>query len=170
MDILGVPCIVWLFNNNGQDNPSNKEKTRRKKLKDKEGSIHKDTPMLDTKAMRVCVFPGLSHQGSIVTSLLDQWDTAIRQHYCHMHCGNQIITGGHQCVFIDSDQVFVTINYYKNTKKFMVQPGNRLESNLIKWLQSHNKTICVCPSHYTGNIRCLITVHYQKIVHCLRLV
>ena len=138
-DILGTECIVWLFNQRSQSTPSTKEKTRRKKLKDAVGMAHKDTPMLDIKASSSFSDQALDHTAwvycdiIVMTDFLEKWEAAIQQHYKHMHCEPRT---GNRCVYIDNDEVFVTISYYKNTSKFMVQPGNKLESNLIKWLQS----------------------------------
>jgi hypothetical protein len=125
-----VKCIVWSFTSMAGDNT---EKKQRKQLKDRLGLEHQNVPMLDTKGVGLdreyCDI--IVHSDSITA-----WEATIRDYYSTYDMPMKIIPGGHQVSFCNQEDVFVSVNFYPGTNKFMVQPGKQQEENLLKWIKA----------------------------------
>lgn len=130
----GVPVIVWNhFPYQGKE--YNLMKKQRKKLKDVVGADNKDVPMLDTRQadsdLEFCDI-------IICTDNIPSWKLAIQEFYSDYSVNEKIIDRGHQIELCHTGEkkTFVTINFYPGTGKFMVQPGDCLEANLLSFLAS----------------------------------
>lgn len=123
--IQGSICIVWLFNTNDEEIS--------KSAKDEVGLQNMEVPMLDTRrdqdSMVYCDI-------ILYTDHVTGWEAAIRNQFISYHQITRKVTGGQQISFSSSNTgtPFCTVNFYPGTKKIMIQPGQRLESNLLKWL------------------------------------
>lgn len=143
--VQGVNCIVCLFNTN-ENEISKSAKRARRKEKDDVGRQNPDIPMLDTTKH------GTSRAYCdiiVYTNSIKEWECAIRKKFINFHQKTRRITGGEQISFTSSTDghLFVTVNLYSCTKKLMIQPGNRDESNLLGWLSHFNEMkIAVCGS------------------------
>ena len=132
MNVQGVQSIVWLFTSNAR---SKKETVRRQQLKDKVGKIHVDTVMLDTKRKG-------SHYTYcdvlIFSENIKTWETVIKQHFKNYDLKVRAVNGGHQVTFTNNPtgELFFTASFYLGGNKLMIQPGQRKEENILKWLKA----------------------------------
>ena len=135
VDVSGIKCIEWTFPDLPEDKLAvDRERSRRRKIKDSIGSKNIETPMLDSR---------LGKQGKehcdiiIITHNLELWEKTLCDFYVdagYKHEVKPLGTAGHQLSLYDEETLFVTINFYPNTNKFMIQPGNKNPQKLAEWL------------------------------------
>ena len=120
-----------------------KEKQRRRKVKESVGGSFPFTPMLDTK----CGENGLKEYCDAILMVKDiyEWDKAALQHSENMNYSviSKDVSGGTQRTIKKGEVPYVTMTSYHAKKKVMIQPGNRSEANLLSWLQdlTHIKSL-----------------------------
>ena len=165
--VQGVKCIVCLFNTNN-DELSKTAKRARKKQKDQVGQLNLDIPVLDTMLLGGNrVYCDLI----IYTNNLQTWEAAIRRKFISFHQDSKKITGGRQVLLTDENKgaPFVSVNFYPGTHKLMMQPGQRLESNLLEWLRYYPSLRAACglgtqSSVITDTLDNTITSHHDSIM------
>jgi hypothetical protein len=134
--INGVQCVEWKFPALPDDKAqAERERARRRRIKDYVGSEHLDTPMLDSKTSR---------NGSeycdiiVVTEHLTTWEQTMSAHYTskgYAEVKKKYHTNGFQTAWSDNGTPIVSINMYPNKGQFMVQPGDRNPDRLMDWIQ-----------------------------------
>ena len=132
--VSGIECIVWDFveSDLSDQKAVDKEKARRRKLKDTLGKDLKDIPLLDsTTGMQ-----GKEYCDAIVYSdVINLWEELFTETYQKEGYtrSKHIINGGCQLHWSKDDTLAVTVSFYRN--KFMAQPGRMNEQNLLDWIQ-----------------------------------
>ena len=133
--IADTPCIEWTFPSLPDDKSKiDKERARRRKIKDLVGADHLDTPMLDSKI-------GLNGKEYcdiiILTEYLSEWESTMMDHYesrsYRFEKKTHRVTG-FQINWFDSDVPVVSVNLYPNKGKFMIQPGAKNADRLTEWI------------------------------------
>lgn len=135
-DVNGVSCIEWCWS--PEDESNNSAKNIRKKEKDYVGSCNLDTPMLDSRRSGVS---SIYCDIIIVTNNLSSWEATIKEEFSSYLQTHSLLSGGHQITFSNKadSSPFFSANFYPRTKKMMIQPGQRNESNLLEWLSHYTK-------------------------------
>ena len=133
--ISDVKCIVW--NNLLQDDAA--ERRKRKSLKDITGGKYLNTPMLDTKKSSS---NSLEYCDCIIKSNhLDTWMSVSKTKYSDLKHTSTQISGGSKTVISNPlcNKILVTISCWPKHSKMMIQPGQRDEKNLLKWIRDLTK-------------------------------
>ena len=126
--IEGVQCLCWKVE------PQNeKERTGRRKLKEKLGKQHKDTLMIDTKQgqssseREICDI-------IFTTDNIEQWEDQFNNFYKSKQYTkvSSYINGGFQHAWKNDGVTVITMNFYK--KRIMVQPGQQEEKNMLQFI------------------------------------
>ena len=125
--------IVWNFNDSVD--PVEKERTRRKKIKEILGKDMKDIPMLDTRknggSKEYC-------DAIVYTENVQQWENKFTGEYeknDYKTSDKRIISGGYQIQWMKDEAIEITLSVYKN--KLMLQPGRPY--SLRRWLDIFGK-------------------------------
>ena len=63
------------------------------------------------------------------------WEDVHKEYFKEYQQKMHIINGGHQVIYSNDSGVFITVSYFLGSGKFMVQPGQRKEQNVLKWLK-----------------------------------
>ena len=128
--LSGVQCLELI--NDGSKDPE-KSKQRRKE-KDMLGQDHTEIPFLDCKTGDN---GKKDYNDAIVyTDRVKLWDENIVRYYESkgFHVDSRDLPGGIQRSIKDDSTQFVSITFYNNTGKFMVQPGSMQGQNIVNWL------------------------------------
>lgn len=111
------------------------EKERAKRRRYKEAIKLKDTLMLDSKhkslgKREIC-------DGIIVVDKMDNFELIVTNYYKNkgFSYSERSVSGGIQHAWSSAESLYITISYYASKNKVMVQPGNRLESNMLQFVK-----------------------------------
>ena len=131
--IEGVKCLVWLQNTT-TDSTSGSEKRKLKKQKHELGVANMDTPILDRQLRnnRIQYCDVIVH-----TDHLEQWEEAIQKCFAKYKQIRQSLANGNRKLVIrngDNTEDHLVIHFYSTTSKFMVQPGQFKEENLLNFV------------------------------------
>jgi hypothetical protein len=132
-EVCGVSAIVW--EHVPKDVNTSAKKTERKRQKDKVGAENNNVPMLDMKQAKT----GLEYCDIIIYSdNVEAWKMAIHEYFRDYSISEKLISRGNQTEICsqNNNEQFVTVNFYNNTSKLMVQPGDYRESNLLRFLKA----------------------------------
>ena len=128
--VSSVKCFELLNVNDCND------RAKRKKEKEQLGTSHLETPLLDTKYTQ----DGKKSYCDIIvhTDRVKLWDKHVAMAYSASD-GYQVdsrdLAGSQQRNILLNGTLYVSLTFYPSTNKFMVQPGNCDEYNLIRWLE-----------------------------------
>ena len=128
-----VSCIEVICNSK-LDNVSSKQGERDKDIL---GKNNLETPLLDIR----CGENGKKeiNDAIVYTERVKMWDEAIVKYYedkgyfidtNNLNGGADVL----RAISVEKDQPLVTISFYGSTQRFMVQPGNRDQDNIMLWL------------------------------------
>ena len=134
ISIGGTECFQMTFGNLPTDPVEcEKEKQRRKTVKEGLGLSNLFTPMLDS---RKCGNKQVFCDAIIVVKNINTWDRSLTAYYKQLGYEVSIgeVKGGVRRSIRKNDVPYLTITSYTKKHKAMIQPGNKCESNLIKWL------------------------------------
>ena len=128
--VEGVKCIQW------KEGPQNdKERVHIKKIKERVGKTHKEILMIDTKPAT----KGNREFCDVIftTDDCERWDKLFSEFYKEKHLTkvSNYINGGYQNAWINGGSTFITMNFYTNKGRVMVQPGQQDEQNIIQFIQ-----------------------------------
>ena len=129
----GVSCLEVHCNSN-MDNVSSKQ---RKRDKDTLGKNNLEIPLLDIRSGENDKKE--MNDAIVYTERVKMWDEAIVRYYEDKGyiIESRDLNGGAdvlRAISVQEDQPLVTISFYDNTQKFMIQPGNRNQDNIMLWL------------------------------------
>lgn len=126
VNIEGLECFKMKYNEMPCDsNEAEKEKQRRKKVKDDLGAHNINVPMLDRRNVK-----GIHElcDAIMIVDYTDKWDKAIH-HHCedmkYIISSPNEVPGGYQIVVRKGDVLYMTLSIYPAKKKIMMQPGER---------------------------------------------
>ena len=131
LKVQGTQCVVWQFDTKLK-NPK-KESERRKNIKDKVGKLHTETVMLDSKGTGTlrAFCDGIIYSDNILL-----WDESFKEFYANFDHKVKSESVGHQRIISEKESgvIYLAVSFYVKTRKVMVQPGQKEEANLLKWV------------------------------------
>ena len=128
-----MACILWKAKT-GYTGRTPRQQDLNRKEKEKVGQNNKDTPILATR-----MESGRSVYCNIIiyTSDVTRWANAIKKVFekTHKHSTGSL-QGGYQLQIYKTDSTdrFLSVGVFTNSMKLMIQPGQRGENDLLKFL------------------------------------
>ena len=140
-----VACILWKAKT-GDTGGIPRQQDLNRKEKEKIGRNNKDVPILDTR-----MESGRNVYCNIIiyTSDVTRWANAIKKVYekTHKHSIGPL-QGGYQLQIYKTDSTdrFLSVGVFTNSMKLMIQPGQRGENDLLKFLRSYQDMLILTNS------------------------
>ena len=140
-----VACILWKAKT-GDTGGTPRQQDLNRKEKENVGRNNKDVPILDTR-----MESGRSVYCNIIiyTSDVTRWANAIKKVYekTHKHSIGSL-QGGYQLQIYKTDSTdrFLSVGVFTNSMKLMIQPGQRGENDLLKFLRSYQDMLILTNS------------------------
>ena len=134
--VQGVKCLVWLQNTT-TESTSGSEKRKLMKQKQELGAANLDTPILDRQLRKNSI-----HNCDVIihTDHIDEWEVAIQKSFAESKQIMQSLAKGNKKLVIrnkGNTEDHLVIHFYVAASKFMVQPGQFKEENLINFISLH---------------------------------
>ena len=133
-DVAGVKCVVWKFKES--DSPN-----LRRKAKDEFGQKHLDFPMLDLR---------MGEKGHpefcdiiMITADCSKWESDLKILYpsSSYNCSTRQYKKSHQMTWKNGDEPVISVTFYPDKSKLMIQPGRQDELQLVDFLSKAKSLI-----------------------------